>query len=79
MGDSPTINPPFLMEFGHPNREMEEREESLSDLNTQQYNCWIDGDGKVDQLPEKKNRQLCTLEKNHGLSLLLTKIFIFAT
>lgn len=54
MGDSPTINPPFLMESGHPNREAEVRENSLSDLDTQQYNRWIDEDGKVDKPSEKE-------------------------
>lgn len=48
MRDSPTINPPFLMKSGHPNREAEVRDEffhkdDLCDLNTQQYNRWIDG------------------------------------
>lgn len=52
--DSPTINLSFLMESGHPHREAEVREESLSDLNTQQYNCWIEEDGKVDKPSEKE-------------------------
>lgn len=59
MGDSPIITPPFLMESGHPNREVEVGEESihkddLSNLNTQQYNRWIDEDKRVDQLSERE-------------------------
>lgn len=53
MGDSPAISPPFLMESGHPNREAEVREEflhkdTMCDLNTQQYQHWVDEDEGVD-------------------------------
>ena len=58
MGDSPIITLPFLMESSHPNLEVKVREEfihkgDVSNLNTQQYNCWIDDDKRVDQLSER--------------------------
>lgn len=82
MRDSPIINLSFLMETGHPNCEAKIGEKSfhkddLYDLNTQQYNCRIDEDRKIDQLSEKKNRQLYTLEENHVLPLFLMRIFYF--
>lgn len=68
MRDSPIINLSFLMETGHPNCEAKIGEESfhkddLYDLNTQQYNCRIDEDRKIDQLSEKKIASSIRLKK----------------
>lgn len=59
MGDSPIITPPYLMESGHPNWDVEVKKASshkddMCNLNTQQYNCWIDGDERVDPLSERE-------------------------
>lgn len=45
MGSSPTISPPFLMESGHPNREVEVKDQNLResscDISTEHYNNWL--------------------------------------
>lgn len=81
IGDSPTISPPFWMESGHLNREAEVREEffhkdTMCDLNTQQYEYWINEDKRVDNQKKKNLGNLRPgLEKNHGLLCLLKRIF----